>query len=665
MVVGRIQTYRSRARPSGRAKRAPAPYPFYGTMDKRAAEGFGRAVSAGAASILQEINNKERDGQISTYEVDMQNLWNDYSRYTAENPDMPDLDLSELRSRLEKGKEAVFAKITNREAKRVAEQNFKKISGTYEQRAWAKARGQFEVNETMSFKANFNAWTVLPDEDMTLEQVKERITKLEKLVMRGQQDKIAGLHNPEYAISVLNEGKRAIWRQWVSREAEKKALLEGTETGLEFINQSELTKEDKEAVERDFRTKQAQMRSERERIQRETWVKNEQTELFEPWIAGDLTPSRVIELSKSGAISRRDRDGYFGVLEAEKEIEVKRQAAETKILEAKDKREVMRFLSEGIEKGEINKNFIYIVAENYDFTSAELEGFVDDYNANKNAIVSYEPQAELIELTTGVQSGEVEPDDVKTKIKDMMQKSISAGLPKDEAVTLGLKYREKLATATKERDRSKAYLVREGRGLMEELIRDKDPITGVFTDDERQILGSAEAILILEDSIERAIKADKPLEGTDLLIEAMNIGRRIKKRITAEDKMRPKPPPTFTPPSRAEIKPKEAQELIPPEPIDYGRIEKMLGKDKADMETKAWGVIYDVWYELSKATQNKIRNESRAGKSFTELLNEPGIMAEVNAITKRTLKKYKHTATNPTTGERVGSNDGIKWEPIR
>jgi len=28
-------------------------------------------------------------------------------------------------------------------------------------------------------------------------------------------------------------------------------------------------------------------------------------------------------------------------------------------------------------------------------------------------------------------------------------------------------------------------------------------------------------------------------------------------------------------------------------------------------------------------------------------------------------KKYKYTATNPTTGEKMGSNDGVKWEPIR
>lgn len=27
--------------------------------------------------------------------------------------------------------------------------------------------------------------------------------------------------------------------------------------------------------------------------------------------------------------------------------------------------------------------------------------------------------------------------------------------------------------------------------------------------------------------------------------------------------------------------------------------------------------------------------------------------------------KYKHTATDPKTGKKVGSNDGLKWEPIR
>jgi len=86
-----------------------------------------------------------------------------------------------------------------------------------------------------------------------------------------------------------------------------------------------------------------------------------------------------------------------------------------------------------------------------------------------------------------------------------------------------------------EHDKGDAEMKREGRNLMEDLIRDKELMSGYFTDDERQILGTSEAILMLESAIEKAAKDKKPLTRRDILIRAVEIGRQIKNKIKREE----------------------------------------------------------------------------------------------------------------------------------
>jgi len=400
------------------------------------------------------------------------------------------------------------------------------------------------------------------------------------------------------------------------------------ELAHDLTDRADITEKQKTELHTEIDYNQARNENNELRIQKETWEKNEKAELWEPYRTGELTQSRIDELYRSGAISRSDWANYTNILTAEREAGTKRREAETEILEAKDKRKAMRFLAEGIEKGEINKSFIYIVAEAHDLSSTELEGFVSDYNANKNAIVSYEPQAELIELITGVQSGKVEPDDVKSKINDMMKASIAAGLPKDEAVTLGLKYREKLATAIKagEENRSGAYLKTKARNLMEDLIRDKDPLQpDYYTADERQILATAESIIRLENYIDDASKTDKPLEGTELLIKAIEIGRDAKKMINEEKKA--ETPTIFRPLRRGMEKPVEKpKEEMPTAPAE-----------KSDYEI--WKSVRDKWYRLSTKTKMEIQAaliaiNPKTKKRYTwfDVVNDPIIKAEMDKI---------------------------------
>lgn len=84
-------------------------------------------------------------------------------------------------------------------------------------------------------------------------------------------------------------------------------------------------------------------------------------------------------------------------------------------------------------------------------------------------------------------------------------------------------------------EKIEAEMKREGKDILDELIRDRDKFTGMFTDDERQILGAAEALLMFDSEIERAAKEGKPIERRDRLIKAVQIARQIKAKIKREE----------------------------------------------------------------------------------------------------------------------------------
>lgn len=318
-----------------------------------------------------------------------------------------------------------------------------------------------------------------------------------------------------------------------------------------------------------------------ERTEKEAWKMLEEDTLTKEWLKNNID-----------SLSKVDRNSFSDILDAQVELEKKQRLAAEKIMKAADKDEAGRLIVKGIDAGTMSEFIISSAAEAYDFSPAEYEGYLKALRDRQ--IIPYEPQAELIGLTTGVQVDEVEPDEVKTKINKLIQNSIATGLPKDKVVALGLHYRERLAAAIKagEENRSGAYLKTKARTLMEQLIRDKDPISGMYTDDQRQILAAAEAIIRLETYIDDASKTDKPLKGTELLIKAMEIGRDAKKMVEEEKK----------------------------------------------------AGIPQIFRPLR-------RTEKSAKKRLESKTQEP--------------KKYKYTATNPKTGEKVGSNDGVKWKPIR
>lgn len=76
----------------------------------------------------------------------------------------------------------------------------------------------------------------------------------------------------------------------------------------------------------------------------------------------------------------------------------------------------------------------------------------------------------------------------------------------------------------------KSGMEKNARSRMEELIREKDPLSGLFTDDKKQILAAAEADMLLDDAIKKARAEGKPLENRDILIKAIEIARTVIKK---------------------------------------------------------------------------------------------------------------------------------------
>lgn len=74
------------------------------------------------------------------------------------------------------------------------------------------------------------------------------------------------------------------------------------------------------------------------------------------------------------------------------------------------------------------------------------------------------------------------------------------------------------------------YWISESRSYMEEQIREKDPLTGMFTDDAAEIALAAQSKLILDKTIEDAEAEDKPLSGRDILIKAHELAIPLRQR---------------------------------------------------------------------------------------------------------------------------------------
>lgn len=165
-------------------------------------------------------------------------------------------------------------------------------------------------------------------------------------------------------------------------------------------------------------------------------------------------------------------------------------------------------------------------------TNAVRSGIITDTNAKylRNALLNQDPPtlnlkslADVKEAITDIGTGAK----TRSQALEILYKNLDGIDP-----TTG---KSLVAEIFTEQDRSDAGMKREGRDLMEQVIRDRDKFSGFFTDDERQIFGTAEAVLMLDAEIEKAAREKKPLNRRDILIKAVEVGRQIKSKIKREE----------------------------------------------------------------------------------------------------------------------------------
>lgn len=99
--------------------------------------------------------------------------------------------------------------------------------------------------------------------------------------------------------------------------------------------------------------------------------------------------------------------------------------------------------------------------------------------------------------------------------------------------------------------------------------------------------------------------------------------------------------------------------LPPPKPM--GVLEKAVGKENARMETKAWGVLYDLWDEFKIKTREKIRADYKSGKTFTEIMQDKAVEAEINKIVGKKPAKEK----SPYKEYPDAFKEGDNWYVMR
>jgi len=203
--------------------------------------------------------------------------------------------------------------------------------------------------------------------------------------------------------------------------------------------------------------------------------------------------------------------------------------------EAKAKREAatkFKLLQEATNRQMLADYWDGILEDPQKVTNAFRAGYLSDTDAKnlREAMLNPEPaKLNLKSLATVKQA--IEEIGTNTKTVPQALSVLYAHLDSIDPIT-GKSLLNEIYT---EQEKNKSEMKRESRALMEELIRDRDKFTGMFTDDERQILASAEAYLMLDTEIQKAVEAKKPLERRDIMIKAIQIGRQMKAKIKQEE----------------------------------------------------------------------------------------------------------------------------------
>lgn len=285
--------------------------------------------------------------------------------------------------------------------------------------------------------------------------------------------------------------------------------------------------------------------------------------------AGFMLRQEAIETGKTDEyfihLAKGTKLGYYAKEEAAKlkqnTIDAHRRYIETEEARIKrEKAEQLKLIQEETARQMLADLWDGKLKDPQKITDTVRNGFLTDTNGKylREALLNPEPAKLRLKSLAEVKQA-IEEIGTNTKTKQEALSLLYSKLADIDPAT-GKSLVNEIFSA---QDKNKSEIKRESRTLMEELIRDRDKFTGLFTDDERQILASAEAYLMLDTAIEEAAKTGKPLERREIMIKAIGIGRQMKKKIKSEETLGGEP--TFKPdkyvPVNTMIRPKSLEEF--------------------------------------------------------------------------------------------------------
>lgn len=232
------------------------------------------------------------------------------------------------------------------------------------------------------------------------------------------------------------------------------------------------------------------------------------------------------------------------------------------------------------------------------------DGFVDNNISKPNfdAMMSY------------MQEGQRKVSDLKARalvLRAIKDKNVNA-ITESEAEDVLYKNARLLTASDNNRfqediistgDAAESRLEREAYSKMTELVRDRDPLTGFFSDNENQILGESQGIVELSDWVASQKQKGKDPTDRDVLIKATEIGLRIKREV-----------------KELEEQPKTREQASGL----FGMIKKKVPlKQKESPIVRAQDPpanFEDIWSQLNIADRNAVKDQIDAGVNPQEIL---------------------------------------------
>jgi len=207
--MAQVETYRSQGGPPATSGTAMPQWPYYGSPDMRAMQGFGQTLADIGQDWMADHIRTKRNQELGDLDVNLTRAWDDYRAWTQQNLDKPDVDLNEFSRRAEEWRSDMLPNLQTREGNEAGRQAFEKFIAEREGDARNYALHQEKTNAAASFKGNVEVLTSVPDSPFDLRDIADREEKIGSAYWDAMDSGITG---PQEAfLPKLKEDVDTLW----------------------------------------------------------------------------------------------------------------------------------------------------------------------------------------------------------------------------------------------------------------------------------------------------------------------------------------------------------------------------------------------------------------------------------------------------------------------